>query len=74
MTKEKEVKKKEETYLRNIKKEADVWKFFNRFRNEKESVKNHSKLKDWKEHFKMLLNGSDSKITGEKRDKKKQKI
>lgn len=57
---EKEVRESEKAELRSLKKEADVWKFLNRSRKVRVDNENEIKVSEWKEHFRKLLDGSDT--------------
>ena len=59
----------EEAELRSIKCEQDVWKFLNKTRKKREKTENKIQEDEWIKHFKTLLEGSDIKQLGEKREK-----
>lgn len=65
--KEREMKKTKEVALRVLKNETDVWKFLNRSRVTKLTRDNDISLSEWKKHFRLLLNGAETMMCGEKR-------
>lgn len=67
---EKMKKKKDEELekIKQIRKESEVWKYFNKYRKKKsERYEKQINLENWKDHFWNLLEGSDERILGEKR-------
>lgn len=72
--KERRYKEKEEAQLRSLKNENDMWQFLKRFRKRKESELDDISLDDWKQHFKHLLYGEETRKTGEQRTKEEDEI
>lgn len=57
--KQKEKREEEEEDLKNIRKDAEVWKFINKKRGKKSWIENNIDNKTWRDHFKNLLDCSD---------------
>lgn len=74
LCRQKEIDKKEEeeAQLRNIKNETEVWKYLNQFRRKRTRIENKIGKHEWKEHFRILLQGSDEKVRGERRQRLEQ--
>jgi len=56
---QKEKREREEEELRNMKREADVWKFINRKRGVRKWMANNIGEEDWRDHFMKLLEGEE---------------
>jgi len=69
-SKQKEKREKEEKELREIRKETEVWKYINRKRGRKIVKENDIEEGELKEHFKELLEGTETEwIEEEKKER-----
>lgn len=62
-----ERKEGEQEELRNIKCVAEVWKYIKKRRGKKKWVENNIQKEEWVEHFKKLLEGTETKTEEGKR-------
>ena len=61
-------KEEDEAELKEIKNEVEVWKYLNKGRKKREARENKIKKEVWVEHFRTLLEGSEEKSLGSKRE------
>lgn len=54
-------KEKEESELKDLKNESEVWRYINKRKGGNERIRNNIGKKDWKKHFVKLLNGAEIK-------------
>lgn len=71
--KKKEKRMRKEKELRNLRKEADIWKFINKRRKRKEFINNKIKPEEWMKYFKMMLDGEEIVTRVRKRRRAKEK-
>lgn len=67
--KEREWREKEIEEIKKVKNESEIWQFLKGSDKKKEKVDNEITKEQWKEHFRSLLEGSNSKKVGQKRKK-----
>lgn len=54
-------KEEEESELKDLKNESEVWRYINKRRRGNERIRNNIGKEDWKKHFMKLLNGAEIK-------------
>lgn len=54
-------KEEEESELKDLKNESEVWRYINKRRGGNERIRNNIGKEDWKKHFVKLLNGAEIK-------------
>lgn len=60
--KKKRHEKEEEIKINNIKIEAEVWKYINKYRKKKEKKNEGIKLESWENYFMDLLEGTKRRV------------
>lgn len=66
--KERDWRDREIEKIKDLKKEQDIWQYLRGSYKKKESMVNEISKEQWKEHFRVLLNGSDCRKTGLRRN------
>lgn len=69
MGKEEEMKEALMEQIRNLKNENEIWKFLNGERKRRVIIENNISIEEWRQHFKIQANGSESPSLGKGRKK-----
>ena len=65
--KEKEKREAELEQIKNIKHESEVWQYLNGARNKRIVIENDIGKREWKDHFRTLLEGAEERTVGQER-------